>query len=118
MALSNIRVEPQREITESLIGISALVGGIGLLFVGGSIWHSVDPKTPVIAGMALSLLIVFSFVVVGFVLLFVTHALGELICGGLAKIKLDPRPKQRYEMYPVYKGDGNWQRERRPVPKK
>jgi hypothetical protein len=103
MALSNIRREPRREITESLIGI--VVGG---LFLGidycFSVWfygvtggdaYKGAPIVPIAIGMLILPLGLSFLVLVWMVFAYGTHALGEIVCEKLAAHNLDPRPKDR-----------------------
>lgn len=97
MALSNI--EPRREITESLVGLSA-VG----LFVWGDYafarWFNAittmtnpDNPCPVVVGMLCggAMAVCGTFIAVTVAL--ATHALGDGICNRLGRF--DPRPKVR-----------------------
>jgi hypothetical protein len=101
MALSNIRREPRREITESAIGIVALVlflwgdyrfSAWFYLFTGGAAHNG----CPWQVGMFLGPLFIVVLVLVGLGLAYGTHALGELICDAFADGGLELRPKQRY----------------------
>lgn len=98
MALSNIRNEPQREITESLVGIGCLVVVLWLDFWGSSLVNTrFFPKDP---GMIVVLVIalpvtLFIFFLIGMGTIYGTHALGEKICGALARRGLELRPRER-----------------------
>lgn len=100
MALGNIRREPRREITESLLGILVVAPLFYLDWHLSAEWSVISNGPPFI----IALLLIPVFTVIGLGILFVallaflagTHALGELICDILAEVRLDPRPKNRY----------------------
>lgn len=103
MALSNIRREPQREITESLIGLSPLLLLIPLYYLAQWLMFStgyVRISTSdhalisvfVMLGSAVGIFIGY-WVIYGF--LHLTHDFGEGICGWLEDHGWDPRPKDR-----------------------
>lgn len=106
MALSNIRNEPQREITESLIGLLPLLLLIPLYFWSQWIlsiqnvhfsskadWYVVTAFT-----MLMSVAGVFVIYLLGYGFLHLTHSFGESICGFMAKRGIDPRPKIRKQV--------------------
>lgn len=95
MALSNLRNEPRREITEQVAGMvlitSFLLADYAIVRSAGA-----DTAGETVLGMVLGFC---ALVFGGGVLFFLTllaHSMGELVCGGLARLGLDPRPKQRY----------------------
>lgn len=98
MALSNIRKEPQREITESLVGIGCLVMVLWLDFWGSSLINTrlfpKDPSMTVVLVIALPIALFILFLI-GMGTIYGTHALGEKICGALADRGLELRPRQR-----------------------
>lgn len=101
MALSNIRREPRREITESILGILAVIVALGVDYFVSNWAHvkslRVIPTNPVPigAGMVLIPLCLFVLFIFGTILLYATHSIGESVCGWLSDIGMDPRPKQR-----------------------
>lgn len=95
MALSNIVREPRREITESAIGIGAL-----FIFLYAdyhfALWFYTttgggNQGCPWLIGMVLGC--VLTVILVAF--LFMTHWIGEGICGFLARLGVELRPKDR-----------------------
>lgn len=100
MALSNIKKEPRREITESTLGIVAVVGLVFLDYKASSFLSNLTKSTAngeifLIMITIPLLLIVVAAISVGF--LYFTHFVGEEICAMMAKLNIDPRPKQRYK---------------------
>lgn len=101
MALSNIRREPQREITESFLGVAVTVGLIvgdywlAKYVVNHIITRSKSETADLVGCMfCIPLVTVLcGLVIVG--IAYGTHAIGEGICGFLARRGLDPRPKIR-----------------------
>lgn len=98
MALSNLKREPRREITESAIGIFA-VGAYICLDYYIVCWALGSYPAQADRPMAIGFLMTF-FGLVGpaivAALLFFTHFAGEVVCGWLRAIGADPRPRQRY----------------------
>lgn len=110
MALSNIFREPRREITESIIGISTVVGvlaivlpadfvlamwfeylfGEGWPLAGEFLW-SPDMWLGMIIGPVVAVGVLF---IVG-IFFEVTHELGEALCGRLDRIGVRLRPINR-----------------------
>lgn len=99
MALSNIKREPRREITEQVVGI------LTLCFVGWFIWsvppklfpvmNTLDAPDRVLAVFLSAFVTVFGiFLLVG--LVYFMHFIGEVVCGLLADMGLEVRPKRRY----------------------
>lgn len=91
MALSNIFREPRREIIEQAAGAALFVVWIGtahwlVRLLGATSTVDLVGGT-VVMSMALVLLIP---------LVFMIHAAGEFVCGALARMGVDPRPRQRY----------------------
>lgn len=116
MALSNIKREPRREITEQVIGllfILAYAGWVAYSVHLSTIWYHplycpprVDSctvaeaeavwsywRTPVNLAITLALSLGI-WLLYPFLLLM--HAFGEMVCGWMAALGFDPRPKQRY----------------------
>ena len=98
MALSNIFREPRREITESLVGILPLIAFIWTSwYLTDWIWppemraNSVDRAF----AFGVTMIILLVGVLILWVLLIVTHAIGETICDSLARRGLELRPKNR-----------------------
>jgi hypothetical protein len=102
MALSNIFVEPRREITESVVGT---VGIFGLFYADYrfGVWlqsymERTVPHDPRfyngfwVMGMVIGFVAVFLAVI----LAIVTHAAGEAICNALADRGLELRPTKRW----------------------
>lgn len=99
MALSNMRREPQREITESVIGIALFVGlATGDYFLSRYIDFTIFKEKNVVGIIILMILIPIALFIlsgVTFALLYFTHHIGEEICGWLADRGWDPRPRDR-----------------------
>lgn len=99
MALSNITREPQREITESVVGFALFGGFTSLDWWIASKLHIEGSTSPVadfwlffIVGVPLCLVLA----VLGTIgLVFFTHFLGKVACDLLRALRLDPRPKLR-----------------------
>lgn len=91
MALSNIGNEPRREITESVIGIAAVVLYIAADYLTVTLVFGLTDPLLIVAGS-----LGFFIVTIGVIplLLLFTHAIGEEICDLLGRA--DPRPRQRY----------------------
>lgn len=113
MALSNIGREPRREMTEQVAGLIFILAYIGwvvfsvhlsrvwyiphdcIRFTDGSCrgdntGYWADPGDFFITlGLSLGIWLVYPF-------LLLMHAFGEMVCGWMAGLGLDPRPKQRY----------------------
>ena len=98
MALSNILNEPQREITETVVGALLIAG-----FIAGDYYLSQWTQNlaggwkeyPWPAGMILNGL----GMIIGSLLLliipFAIHALGEAMCNGLQSVGIHLRPKRK-----------------------
>lgn len=96
MALSNIRREPQREITESVIGILATIVFLTMDFHYSRSLAQGFPHPDDRIFFTGVLMIVGCFLIplsMGFIHL--THYFGEEICGWLSAVRLDPRPRNR-----------------------
>jgi hypothetical protein len=106
MAIDNMKLEPQREITESVLGIGAAVV-FGIIVYSISRYLKVHdvmgakdlPMTVIMLSTIIGVVLTF---LVGVFLIFFTHFIGEEICAGLKSMGWDPRPKQRYEYRTVY----------------
>jgi hypothetical protein len=94
MALSNIFVEPRRELTESGIGI-AFVGLLLLIDLPIAFWieHRID-RLPFGAAMVIG----FLSIVIIFLALLLIHLIGEGLCNYLTRQGIEIRPKIRYRM--------------------
>lgn len=108
MALSNMKVEPRREITESLLGIVGLVGlVVGDYYFAVYFAGKIMNKSPGDVAMMMIVvplgIVVLSLVGVG--LAYFTHWIGEGISAGLKTMGMDPRPKVRYEMKSVWNAE-------------
>lgn len=100
MALSNIFVEPRREITETIVGV-VFVG-----LVGWGDWYInfrlvTDPTTHTsdrVVGLIFAPIGLIVLVLALVLAALAVHGIGDLLCG-LAKslTGLDPRPKRRYQ---------------------
>lgn len=97
MALSNIFREPQREITESLIGI-ALFGVAMAADYAFADWFVVAAGAPPprFAGIALGIVIGVFLTFAGIALLFITHFIGEAICNAIQRNGIHLRPRDRH----------------------
>jgi hypothetical protein len=91
MAISNLKNEPRREIIEQAVGIAAIVAFLFLDYAFVR-WLGAVDKADVIFGMILVAGLAPPAVLT---LVFGVHAVGELVCGGLAAMGYDPRPTQR-----------------------
>lgn len=96
MALSNMRNEPRREITESLVGIVPAAVFLLLDFLCASWVESsasfAHPAAAIVLFMVLGVIgCVFVGVMLSAAVLF-THALGETLCDALGRF--DPRPRR------------------------
>lgn len=102
MALSNIFDEPQREITETLIGFGALCGG-GWLDYRWATWCLNDyvPKTPQdlpYSGALILTMVIGLLAVIGFwIALLIVHALGDFLCDELEIHGIKLRPRRPWE---------------------
>jgi hypothetical protein len=97
MALSNIRREPQREITES---------AVGLVIFGLFMWADYEvalwmievgpphaPPVPIVMILASAFLLGGVGLLVGIIL--VTHQIGDAVCNALERNGLHLRPRVR-----------------------
>lgn len=102
MALGNIGREPRREITESLLGILAVVPFFYLDYRLSVAWDAArGPNDPVFPAMLFIMaigLVIGAFILFVGLLIFlaVTHSIGEWICDRLDDMGIDPRPRNRY----------------------
>jgi hypothetical protein len=96
MALSNIRIEPRREITETILGV-VLVGGFLWLDYESALWTQELAggwrEYPWPAGMFCNGLCL-ALILIGGPLLI--HLVGELGCEFLEGVGVRLRPRQRY----------------------
>lgn len=96
MALSNIFREPRREITESVIGILAVVPFGYLDYRLASAWVATSKNAPpfplalIVIGLGFLIALIASVV---FMLL--THEFGDWICNQLQTAGLHLRPRNR-----------------------
>ena len=103
MALSNIGREPRREIIESLAGILAVVAWVVVSFL---VARHFDPYyAPAKDDYSPPWWVTVSFFtfmasilipLASIVFLYLTHEVGEMVCGWMTALGFDPRPKQRY----------------------
>ena len=103
MALSNILREPRREITESAVGITAMVAVLGIpiwLDYQFALWlQEVDHGCPLPLGMFAGVLCLIGAVLLflfGWLMLHVTHEIGDSICTAFQRRGIHLRPRQRY----------------------
>jgi hypothetical protein len=100
MALSNMRREPRREITESVIGVVVFVGFLVVDYylakwLQAHVLLKNQDFSDLVAIMVFSPLVIFCLVGVGVMLVYLTHFFGEEVCALMAKVGVDPRPKNR-----------------------
>lgn len=100
MTLSNIFIEPRREITESVIGIG--FSTVPLSIFG---WATYSVALTMKADVSFSKLFLAAIIVaVAFIIIIgvvagffaVTHAIGSGLCNALEKRSIQLRPKERY----------------------
>lgn len=113
MALSNIRREPRREITEQIAGLIFMMAYAGWVAFSVHLsmeWHHpvycyeykdavcvnivsgywADPGDILITiGLMIAVWLIYPF-------LLLMHAFGEMVCNWMCAIGIDPRPKNRY----------------------
>ena len=99
MALSNMRREPRREITETVVGV--IVFGAYVVadwyFAQWFQWVTGPQGAyPWPAGMVLGILVLTVGTAAVIALPFIVHNIGDFACEVLGLIGLDPRPRQRY----------------------
>lgn len=96
MALSNIFREPRREITESVIGVLALVPFCGLDWLvakealGG--WKN---GWEMVGSLVFATIVIFLAALALAAVLAITHEIGEWVCDRMRNAGFDPRPKDR-----------------------
>lgn len=98
MALSNLRNEPRREITEQVLGVLTTAAFFGIDFGGAYWWNlKVSPlEWPYfLITMALIPMGLFAAVMLAILLAIITHGIGEAVCEVLDNWNLDPRPRLR-----------------------
>lgn len=95
MALSNIGREPRREIIEQVIGVGFVVVYLVCdyqfarwVYAPESFWKDPGDLTLMVGGLL--------FIPIFYGLLLFTHIMGEIVCGWLTVVGVDPRPRQRY----------------------
>lgn len=99
MALSNLRNEPRREITETVIGVLAL-GALVLLDYGFSLWFwgvtgAYRGGCPWPLGMIMGPLLL---VLIGLALVWalrLAHCVGEFLCPLIEAVGIQVRPRRR-----------------------
>jgi cobalamin biosynthesis protein CobD/CbiB len=101
MAWDNRKIEPRREWTEQTIGFvifSVLV--VADYFVSALIQQHSHEHIPFILTMVLVAVFFAATMLLATIALYATwhliHEIGEVACGVLRAINLDPRPKQRF----------------------
>lgn len=97
MALSNIFREPRREIIESAIGLSIIAG---LIIADYEVSLSVasegkDHIADLVVGMIIFPIGLALLLLIGWVILRVTHFIGEEICDSLEDAGVRLRPRDR-----------------------
>ena len=103
MTISNIRREPRREITESLVGIGVFAV-LSAIDFGLAVWgHADDPSHSTLEwacmwffALAFLAVVVAIALLVVKVFLLATHAIGESVCNSLETRGIRLRPRQRY----------------------
>jgi hypothetical protein len=95
MALSNLRNEPRREITEQAIGVGVFAGFVWLDYTIAR-WLGAEGASEIAFAMLCGVVATVFGSMLLFGLSILVHALGETVCGALASLGVDPRPKQRY----------------------
>ncbi len=99
MALSNIFKEPRREITESAVGVLAILSFlVGDWFF--ALWLNTTQDQqgnvcPIPLGLLLGVLAAGIVYCLGFMFVLGTHALGEAICNALERNGVRLRPVRR-----------------------
>lgn len=100
MALSNMLREPQREITETLVGIGAILLFVGIDY-GFALYLAADyPDKHIYQRMGLGLLFIACGAIITFVVIMMIigiHEMGDSICNALDKRGLYLRPQKRLE---------------------
>lgn len=99
MAWSNVRKEPRREITEQILGV--VVGG-GWIYACWTVAHPLGLRAAfdVPGQYIFPVIFTIAFAIGAPVVLIATwhsfHWVGEIICGLMAALGFDPRPRDRY----------------------
>lgn len=100
MALSNMRREPRRELTESGLGILAFGAFVAADFM---VCRAIVPYYNVpyappwwVAIVALMILVGLLGPILFMGFLYLTHEVGEVVCGWMADLGYDPRPRNRH----------------------
>ncbi len=95
MALSNMRREPQREITESVIGLVIFGGAIGVDYYAARCIFDMDTTIDVVMGMIMVPVFAIAAFSIIMLLLFFTHIIGDEVCNVLQKRGIHLRPRNR-----------------------
>lgn len=108
MALSNIFNEPRREITETAVGITVVVGIVAVdyvltKFVEKSVRSSPADTSVFIAMMGISLAIMIMVGAVIAIASIIIHAIGECVCNMLERRGINLRPRHRSQQ--VFTGE-------------
>jgi hypothetical protein len=104
MAISNLRNEPRREITESVIGILTVAIMLPLYVYACHRFVMMFDPSPSDYYPAHIFTILFGWAIGGtaiaviyWLLVYFTHDVGEFVCGWMKNLGFDPRPKIRYD---------------------
>ncbi len=103
MALSNILLEPRRELTEQAFGFLTLIGivavvGIVVYPIARMLAHAeghTGDGGDWFFGYLLGTMIAFCLFAIVAGIMFIIHSIGEKVCDSLAERGWDPRPSQR-----------------------
>jgi hypothetical protein len=98
MALTNIIQEPRREITEIGMGIAAIVMITGFVYLPGQAigtWFHDATGAPDGVTWLWTLIAMVLVFFGGWIVLVITHKVGELLCDNLARRGLELRPRRR-----------------------
>ena len=102
MALSNMLREPRREITETVVGVTALGGVLTAIAVPawylGTWLYSLDhsPLAPFGFYLVMAVFLIAASFLMGCAFFAMAHALGDAVCTALQSRGIHLRPKQRY----------------------
>lgn len=97
MALSNIRKEPRREVTESAVGLLLVSWWcVGTAWLAKTMACLVWQSTAVFELRSMGLLIAFMLSAWCLLGLLLHHAMGEVACDLLDDVGIRLRPKRRY----------------------
>lgn len=95
MALSNIFREPQREITETVLGIVVVLPALAMAWKIADFLSTTQGAPPWVVCFGLSILITGIVIAISLAILVFIHFIGEEVCGALAERGLEIRPKDR-----------------------